>query len=122
MGLEVKDFKQLVPNMRAAFSHGIKKYNIETPAKLKLVDNMVMLCLLMFAVQLVYGLVFVRDPFNSFIAGTFCSMGMFALTMGLRIQLSTHAESFGDYSMKQLVFEYMIGSLIMFFASFLLMG
>ena len=67
-----------------------------------------MLCLAVFAVQACYGLVLgMRDPFNSFIAGVFCSLGMFGLTMGLRIQLST--SDFKDVACKQLVFEYVIG-------------
>lgn len=87
-----------------------------------MIDSFAMLCLSLFVIQMVYGIALCRDPFNSFIAGTFCSLGMFGMTMALRIQLSNHAEEFADRSQKQLMFEYMLGCLIMLFASLLLMG
>ena len=109
-----------MPNLAAASKVASGKYNQETSAKLKLVDNLAALALAVFVVQLVYGGLFCRDPFNSFIAGLFCSMGVFAMTVGLRIQLSNN--EFQGQSKKQMVFEYILGCLIMFFASLLLMG
>jgi hypothetical protein len=88
-----------------------------------MVDSLVILSLALFVIQVAYGMALgKRDPFNSFIAGSFCSLGIFAMTMSLRIQLSNIKESFSEYSKKQLVFEYIIGCLVMFFACFLLMG
>lgn len=99
VGIKVEDFKLLVPNLKAGFSHAAKTYHSDTSDKLKMVDSLVFLSLALFAVQLTYGIVLGRrDPFNSFIAGTFCSLGIFALTMSLRIQLSNLKESFSDYS------------------------
>jgi len=113
----------IVPNVKAAYSHALAKYSSETPEKMKMVDSLALLSLALFVVQIAYGILLgKRDPFNSFIAGTFCSLGIFALTISLRIQLSNLKESFSDYSQKQLLFEYIIGSLLMFFACFLLMG
>ena len=62
-----------------------------------------------------------RDPFYSFIAGLFCSLGLFAMTASLRVQLS-NPDQFSTYATKRLVFEYIIGSLLVFFACLLLMG
>lgn len=121
MGVKADDFKSLGPNLVKAFDSMYVMYHTETASKLKLVDNMVVLCLTVFLVQLTYGVLYIRDPFNSFIAGTFTSLGVFGLTMGLRIQLSMK-EDFSAYSIKQLVFEYMLGVLMMLFAGFLLMG
>ena len=92
-----------------------------THPKLRLLDNLILLSIVTFIVQVVYGLVFNRDPFYSFIAGVFCSLGVFAMTASLRVQL-TDPESFSNYATKRLVFEYIIGTLLVFFSSLLLMG
>jgi oligosaccharyltransferase complex subunit epsilon len=52
-----------------------------------MIDSFVILAGMTFVLQLSYGVLVCRDPFNSFIAGLFCSMGIFALTVSLRIQL-----------------------------------
>jgi len=101
VGIKAEDFKLLVPNIKAGFSHAVTKYHSETTDKLKMVDSLVFLSLGLFAVQIFYGIVLGRrDPFNSFIAGSFCSLGIFAMTMSLRIQLSNIKESFTEYSQK----------------------
>ena len=43
------------------------------------------------------------------------------MSASLRVQL-TNPEDFSEYATKRLVFEYVIGSLLVFFASLLLMG
>lgn len=68
-----------------------------------------------------YGLLGNRDPFYSFIAGVFCSIGLFAMTASLRVQL-TDSHSFESYAAKRLVFEYVIGVLLVFFSCLVLMG
>jgi len=99
VGIKVEDFKLIVPNIKAAYTHAVAKYHQDTPEKMKMIDSLVFLSLALFLVQVTYGIVLgKRDPFNSFIAGTFCSLGIFALTMSLRIQLSNLKESFSDYS------------------------
>ena len=95
IGIKVEDFKLLVPNIKAGYAHAVTKYHSETSDKMKMVDSLVFLSLALFVVQVTYGIVLGRrDPFNSFIAGTFCSLGIFALTMSLRIQLSNLKDSF----------------------------
>jgi hypothetical protein len=86
VGIKVEDFKLLVPNLKAGFSHAVTKYHSATTNKMKMVDSLVFLSLALFVIQVTYGIVLGRrDPFNSFIAGTFCSLGIFAMTMSLRI-------------------------------------
>lgn len=84
----MSDFTELVPNLRQAYKMGSDKYQKETPAKLQMVDCLCALSFGLFVVQAAYGVLVCRDPFNSFIAGTFCAMGIFALSVSLRIQLS----------------------------------
>ena len=86
LGIKVEDFKLIVPNVKAGYAHAVAKYHSETSNKMKMIDSLVFLSLALFVVQVIYGIVLgKRDPFNSFIAGTFCSLGLFAMTMSLRI-------------------------------------
>ena len=86
-----------------------------------MLDNLILLCIVSFLLQMVYGVLFNRDPFYSFIAGVFCSLGLFAMTTSLRVQL-TNPDEFSSVATKRLVFEYVLGSLLVFFSSLLLMG
>lgn len=97
-----------------------KRYFEETPKKLQMLDNLIMLSIATFVIQSAYGLLFNRDPFNSFIAGVFCSLGTFAMSASLRIQLSQ--DEFDDKQPRKVIFEYIIGQLLVFFACLVLMG
>jgi len=99
----------------------MKKYIDETHPKLRVLDNLIMLSLLTFVIQVVYGVLFNRDPFYSFIAGVFCSLGVFAMATSLRVQL-TDPEAFDSVASRRLVFEFVMGTLLVFFSSLLLMG
>ena len=97
------------------------KYRNETHPKLRVLDNLIMLSLLTFVIQVVYGMLCNRDPFYSFIAGVFCSLGVFAMASSLRVQL-TDPEAFDHFATKRLIFEFVMGTLLVFFSSLLLMG
>ena len=118
--MKTEDFTSFMPNLKQAYSITAAKYDSSTPHKLKMVDSLIVLSGFTFLLQVAYGVLVCRDPFNSFIAGVFCSMGIFAMTMSLRIQLSGQT----DFEMhtSKMIFEYIIGCLLMFFAAFLLMG
>jgi len=121
LGISLKDVSELIPSLKAAFNGVGQKYVAEAHPKLRLLDNLMILSLVTFVLQLAYGVLFNRDPFYSFIAGVFCSLGVFAMTASLRIQLTDPA-SFTQYASQRLVFEYVIGTLLVFFSSLLLMG
>ena len=121
IGISADDFKQLVPALRGAVSEARSQYLKGTPPKLRLLDNLIALCIVTFAMQVCYGVLFNRDPFYSFIAGVFCSLGIFAMTASLRVQLTDRA-TFESYTTKRLVFDYILGCLLVFFATLLLMG
>ena len=106
--------------MKAAFDQASKSYIEQTHPKLRLLDNLIVLSLATFVIQVAYGILFNRDPFNSFIAGVFCSLGTFGLSASLRIQLSD--KTFEETPKRRLIFEYIIGCWFVFFASMLLMG
>eukprot|EP00354_Favella_ehrenbergii_P012338 CAMPEP_0170466590 /NCGR_PEP_ID=MMETSP0123-20130129/10493_1 /TAXON_ID=182087 /ORGANISM="Favella ehrenbergii, Strain Fehren 1" /LENGTH=129 /DNA_ID=CAMNT_0010732757 /DNA_START=60 /DNA_END=449 /DNA_ORIENTATION=- len=121
IGISAQDFKQLGSTCQAAFSDVREKYLANTHPKLRLLDNLIAFSIATFFLQVVYGVLVSRDPFYSFIAGVFCSLGVFAMSASLRVQL-TDPESFSQYASKRLIFEYIIGTLLVFFASLLLMG
>lgn len=121
LGITSKDITELVPTFKSAFSTAQNQYLATTHPKLRLLDNLILLCITTFFIQVVYGVLFNRDPFNSFIAGVFCSLGLFAMTTSLRVQL-TNPDDFSSFATKRLFFEYVIGSLLVFFSSLLLMG
>lgn len=117
----MKDLSTLPPQLINASQIALAKYRQETRPRVKLIDNFSLFALFVFAVQMGYGICFSREPFDSFIAGVFCSLGIFAMTVGLRIQLTSESDTFAGSSKKQYVFEYILGCMIMFFAAFLLM-
>ena len=86
-----------------------------------MLDNLIVLSVATFFIQVTYGVLISRDPFYSFIAGVYCSLGVFAMTTSLRVQL-TDPKSFSQYATKRMIFEYMVGTLLVFFSSLLLMG
>jgi hypothetical protein len=119
VGLKLSDFTSLTSTATQAFTVAKTRYFKETPLKLQLLDNLILLALATFAIQVVYGLIFNKDPFNSFIAGVFCSLGTFAMAASLRVQLSQ--DEFKS-SPNKLIFEYIVGQLLVFFACLILMG
>lgn len=118
-GFQKDDFTSLPANLTEAANYATNKYKRETSQKLRMVDALICLSLATFLLQVVYGVLVCRDPFNSFIAGVFCSMGIFALTMSFRLQLTSQEFKLVP---ARLLFEYILGCLALFFACFLLMG
>ena len=81
LGVNTADLGELVPMLKNASSRMLKEYNQNTHPKLKMLDGLIIFSLLTLISQIVYAQVIVRDrdPFNSFLAGVFCSLGQFAL-------------------------------------------
>lgn len=81
LGLSVTDIQTLGPAVKTASARMIKEYQQGTHPKLKMLDSLIIFSIVSCIVQVVYAnlIVFNRDPFNSYLAGTFCSLGQFAL-------------------------------------------
>ena len=88
MDVRVDDFTNLLPNLEKAFKKGRQTYKETTPVKIKMLDNLIILAFACFLIQVLYGVFINRDPFNSFIAGVFCSLGTCCMTASFRIQLT----------------------------------
>ena len=76
-----KDASLVIPAIREAVPKLISNYNEKTHPKLRALDNLIMLCLASFVVQIVYFIVVgTKEPLNALLAGCFCSLGQFALS------------------------------------------
>ena len=63
-------------------------YRRNVPHRLKLIDSFLVFVLLTGIIQFCYMLVAGQFPFNSFLAGFFSCVGVFVLTVSLRLQVS----------------------------------
>ena len=79
-GLNLSDIQTVVPALKEAFNRMQKEYREETHPKLKMLDSLIVLSIATFIIQYAYSLVAGKDPFNSLLAGLFCSLGQFALS------------------------------------------
>ncbi|PRW59033.1 Dolichyl-diphosphooligosaccharide-- glycosyltransferase subunit DAD1 [Chlorella sorokiniana] len=78
-----------------------------TPTKLKLLDAFSVCALLTAVLQFVYAKLVGTFPFNSFLAGFFCCVGTFVLTVSLRMKVSeggsgSGPREFGGYALAML--------------------
>ena len=91
-GVNEQDFKSLLPSLQTATKRMTKEYTQKTHPKLKMLDGLIILSIVSFIAQVIYAqfIVFNRDPFNSYLAGLFCSLGQFALAGKLKIILFTY--------------------------------
>jgi hypothetical protein len=76
----MSEVHELIPSIFSAFSRISKEYKETTHPKLKMLDCLIVLCILSAIVQFIYAKVVGRDPFNAYLAGLFCSIGQFALS------------------------------------------
>lgn len=79
LGISVNDFYIIGPAITEASGRILKDYKEGTHPKLKMLDSLIVLSLATFVIQIVYAQAVGKDPFNSFLAGLFCSLGQFAL-------------------------------------------
>ena len=76
----VTDAKTVVPALKEAVSKLITQYNETTHPKLRILDNLILLSIATFVVQMTYMVVVgTKEPLNALLAGVFCSLGQFAL-------------------------------------------
>ena len=76
----ITDAKTVVPALKQASSKLRLQYNESTHPKLRILDNLIVICILSFVFQIVYMVVGgTKEPLNALLAGCFCSLGQFAL-------------------------------------------
>ncbi|EME30723.1 Dolichyl-diphosphooligosaccharide--protein glycosyltransferase subunit DAD1 [Galdieria sulphuraria] len=68
-------------------------YKNSVPYHLKVIDAFLLYVAFTAAIQFVYVLLVGTFPFNAFLAGFFSCIGVFVLTVGLRMQLNPQNQS-----------------------------
>ena len=72
----VTDAKTVVPALKDALSKLTAQYNETTHPKLRILDNLILLSIASFVVQMVYMVaVGTKESLNALLAGVFCSLG-----------------------------------------------
>jgi hypothetical protein len=79
LGVSSTDFSQMLPAIKLAYRRMTVEYKEKTHPRLRILDNLIVFCLVTFAIQIIYANVVGKDPYNSLLAGLFCSLGQFAL-------------------------------------------
>lgn len=120
-GVSPKDITDSIPVLKTTFDTALTSYRTSTHPKIRMLDNFMLFCLASFILQVLYGVIMGKDPFNSMLAGAFCSLGQFALCASLRVNLVGN-EDFADYSNKKAVFEFILASLLLYLACLCLIG
>ena len=108
-----------VPQILELFASSYKE---STPKKVKVLDLYLVCILATAVVQVVYCFLVGSFPFNSFLSGFLAAVGMFVLTVGLRVQVMEGKENFAGRSVERAFAEYVFCCLILFLAAFNLMG
>ena len=77
----VSDAETVGSGLKTAYTKLVQQYNEKTHPKLRILDNLVLLSICSFVVQIVYMImVRTKEPLNALMAGCFCSLGQFALS------------------------------------------
>ncbi|GJQ11774.1 hypothetical protein GpartN1_g3565.t1 [Galdieria partita] len=71
----------------------IVHYKSTVPYHLKVIDAFLLYVAFTAAIQFVYALLVGTFPFNAFLAGFFSCMGVFVLTVCLRMQMNPHNQN-----------------------------
>eukprot|EP01031_Cornospumella_fuschlensis_P032400 gene32400-39180_t len=83
-----------------------------------LVDAFILYTVATAVVQVVYLLLGGSFPFNSFLSSLFCHLGLFALSVSLRLQISssefnvTPLRAFGDFALSAVVLLFVVFSFL----------
>ncbi|KAE9029533.1 hypothetical protein PF011_g1019 [Phytophthora fragariae] len=97
------------------------KYDKTTPKKIKLIDGFLAYVLATGVLQFIYCLLVGNFPFNSFLAGFVCTVGVFVLAVSLRMQINPE-NSFGDRTEQRAFADYLFCNIILFLVVFNFMG
>lgn len=80
IGVNLHDVTTALVSIKDVYGRLSKDYFEKTHPKLKILDQLIIFCILTFVIQIGYSVLVGKDPFNSLLAGAFCSLGQFALS------------------------------------------
>ena len=75
LGINANDLKGAIPALKEVYTRLSRQYIDTTHPKLKMLDHLMIFCVITFVMQIAYAVVVGKDPFNSLLAGLFCSLG-----------------------------------------------
>ncbi|KAF0693293.1 Aste57867_15727 [Aphanomyces stellatus] len=103
----------------------LSQYNKNTPRKIKLIDGFLAYVMATGVLQFLYCLLVGTFPFNSFLSGFIATVGVFVLTVSLRMQIDpSNAAAFAaDPRSPQRAFaDYLFCNLVLFLVVMNFMG
>jgi oligosaccharyltransferase complex subunit epsilon len=109
----------ILSQLKEIWSSVSKDYAQSSTVRKRLVDGLCVYSALTAAVQLLYCVFVGSFPFNSFLSGFICHVGLFALGVSLRLQLS---DEFKWVSGERAFAEFAFCALVLFFMVFSFMG
>ncbi|DBA03565.1 TPA: hypothetical protein N0F65_011466, partial [Lagenidium giganteum] len=97
------------------------QYEKSTSKKIKLIDGFLAYVLATGILQFIYCMLVGTFPFNSFLAGFVCTVGVFVLAVSLRMQINPENE-FKDRTEQRAFADYLFCNIILFLVVFNFMG
>jgi len=97
------------------------KYDKTTSKQIKLIDGFLAYVITTGILQFIYCSLVGSFPFNSFLAGFVCTMGVFVLAVSLRMQLNPE-NKFGDRTEQRAFADYLFCNMLLFLVVFNFMG
>jgi len=96
------------------------EYKKNLTKKTMLLDGLVVYSICTGAIQLAYMILVGNFPFNSFLSSFICHVGLFAISISLRLQLTSTSEfkgitperAFGDFALCVLVLLFVVYSFL----------
>lgn len=99
-----------------------RKYESTTPRRVKLIDRFLVAVLFTGIFQAVYCLMVGTFPFNAFLSGFMTTIGVFVLTVGLRMQVSPGSEFTKTRTTERAFADYIGSCLLLFLVAINFMG
>ncbi|KDO24851.1 hypothetical protein SPRG_09683 [Saprolegnia parasitica CBS 223.65] len=112
-------------NVNGILSDLLSQYSKNTPRKMKLIDGFLAYVLATGVLQFVYCMLVGTFPFNSFLSGFISTVGVFVLTVSLRMQINpTNADAFSSAprSSERAFADYLFCNFILFLVVMNFMG
>mmetsp|Transcript_860 Transcript_860/g.506 ORF Transcript_860/g.506 Transcript_860/m.506 type:complete len:119 (+) Transcript_860:70-426(+) len=109
------------PTVGSILSNAWSSYLSVKTKKTLMVDYLIVFSLVSALIQAVYMFLVGSFPFNSFLSGLFCHIGLFALAVSLRLQLSKSSE-FKNISTERAAGDFIFCGVIFFFIVFSFLG
>jgi len=103
------------------WGHFRKEYEKKTPKRIQIIDYFLIFTVVIAGLQFLYVMLAGQFPFNSFLAGFICSVGLFVFTVCLRLQV-TNPSDFHNISQERAYADFVVCNLLLYFVVVTFMG